>query len=105
MARGSHLAREAVLCGPQSLLAWLISSWKAYQCVANKTPVETNTFFSLAFPKSVRICDEDIFIYFFILVFGFSNGDNPITAQKNLNYNPLIISFSAKLKEALTFPS
>ena len=28
MARGQHLAREAVLCGPQGLFAQLISSWK-----------------------------------------------------------------------------
>ena len=33
MARGPHLAREAVLCGPQGLFAQLISSWKGLLCI------------------------------------------------------------------------
>ena len=28
VAHGPHLAHDAVLCGPQGLFAWLISSWK-----------------------------------------------------------------------------
>ena len=28
VARGPHLAREAILCGPRGLFARLISSWK-----------------------------------------------------------------------------
>ena len=33
MAHGPHLAREAVLCGPQGLFARLIFSWKGLLCI------------------------------------------------------------------------
>ena len=36
VARGPHLAREAILCGPRGLFARLISSWKGYHFLANK---------------------------------------------------------------------
>ena len=37
------------------------SHGKAYHFVANKKAVQTKTFFCLVFPKSVRICGENIF--------------------------------------------
>ena len=36
VARGPHLAGEAILCGPRGLFARLISSWKGFPFLANK---------------------------------------------------------------------
>ena len=65
-----HLARRAVLCGPQGLFERLIFSWNglAYHFVANKTMVKTKTFFGLVFPKSLWICGEDRFFCLHLLL-------------------------------------
>ena len=74
MARGPHLAHEAVLCGPQGLFAWLISSCKGFLSIfweiKRSKPKPSSVWFS---QNQFGFVAKTFFFFFFFclhLVFG-----------------------------------
>ena len=70
MARRQHLAREAVLCGPQGLFAQLISSWKGLLSIFWQIKTSKIKPSSVWFSRNQFGFAAKTFFFIFYLLFG-----------------------------------